>query len=547
VGDVIGGRKTIIQEYPALPSSLPNRIVVEGARYDKLPTQLQQRVTYSLGKDALGQPVNPTTFAYSTLNNEKVTLSFRPATVDDEAALQALLPEGEITDVSQLPSSIPSYLIEVIPEFKVNGELKISGESMALGQELTFNTTIDFPGRSKQEDYDYNVIAGSYLSVNVVAGDVSSSKFDVLSSRMGIVSSNLSDGDDANNSMIDREKTLGDMYYAGTLIYFAKLLTMTRAISARTATNYSVMAGYGTFGYIPRVDYLFGFPVNVKPGVVSLDIPINIVSGSVAGDLDERKTFVHTYGVLSSILEHAIPEEIYYDNESVPLDFMSAIKGLQVAIVEGQNVYTITKNNVNDIVPLLIISRETENEILESTNTGLSVIIHESPIDVPGFSGVGYVILDPDTGSGAYKISGGSNGGEGEVELVDTSAGVATGTTGLLFASLDSVVGSFSSYAGDIKEVQKVMGKVATFVSGLKLMFDLFHDDCVSAAGKFIIFAVFAALTAMVIALVPTVGGILAAGAQLASAALPSLMLSLAGSFAVDKLINRIRDGLSSC
>lgn len=136
VGDVIGGRKTIIQQYPALPSSLPNRIVVEGARYDRLPSQLQQQVTYALGRDAIGMPVNPTTFAYATLNNEKVTLSFRPATPDDEAALLALLPEGEITDINQLPSSIPSYLIEVIPEFKVNGELKISGEPILLGSTL---------------------------------------------------------------------------------------------------------------------------------------------------------------------------------------------------------------------------------------------------------------------------------------------------------------------------------------------------------------------------------------------------------------------------
>ncbi|NNJ97683.1 MAG: transglutaminase domain-containing protein, partial [Gammaproteobacteria bacterium] len=103
VGDVIGGRKTIILEYPALPSSLPNRILVEGARYDKLPLQLQQRITYSIGRDDLGLPINPTTFAYATLNNEKVTLSFRPATPDDEAALLALLPEGEVTDISQLP------------------------------------------------------------------------------------------------------------------------------------------------------------------------------------------------------------------------------------------------------------------------------------------------------------------------------------------------------------------------------------------------------------------------------------------------------------
>jgi len=33
VGDVIGGRKTIIQEFPVLPSALPNKTITIGARY----------------------------------------------------------------------------------------------------------------------------------------------------------------------------------------------------------------------------------------------------------------------------------------------------------------------------------------------------------------------------------------------------------------------------------------------------------------------------------------------------------------------------------
>ncbi len=52
VGDVIGGRKTIIQQFPVLPSSLPNRIVTEGVRYDKLPTALQQTIAYSFNNDS---------------------------------------------------------------------------------------------------------------------------------------------------------------------------------------------------------------------------------------------------------------------------------------------------------------------------------------------------------------------------------------------------------------------------------------------------------------------------------------------------------------
>ncbi len=51
------------------------------------------------------------------------------------------------------------------------------------------------------------------------------------------------------------------------------------------------------------------------------------------------------------------------------------------------------------------------SEIRAALNAGKEVITHTDSISVPGWSGVGYIILDPVTGDGAYKISGGANGG----------------------------------------------------------------------------------------------------------------------------------------
>ncbi|MFH7320710.1 transglutaminase domain-containing protein, partial [Desulfurivibrio sp. D14AmB] len=116
VGEVVGGGKVILQEEAVLPSGLPYQRVVEGARYAYLPQALQPRITFGMGADLFGDPQVQESFPWAQLNNRKVTLSFRPATEADEEALLALLPEGEITDLSQLPTSIPAYLIQVIPE-----------------------------------------------------------------------------------------------------------------------------------------------------------------------------------------------------------------------------------------------------------------------------------------------------------------------------------------------------------------------------------------------------------------------------------------------
>ncbi|RZW12976.1 MAG: hypothetical protein EX260_11720 [Desulfobulbaceae bacterium] len=61
-------------------------------------------------------------------------------------------------------------------------------------------------------------------------------------------------------------------------------------------------------------------------------------------------------------------------------------------------------------LPNLNLNPDTEAEIEQALNAGLEVITHTDPVSVPGYSGAGYIIYDPVTGDGAYKIGGGQNG-----------------------------------------------------------------------------------------------------------------------------------------
>ncbi len=56
------------------------------------------------------------------------------------------------------------------------------------------------------------------------------------------------------------------------------------------------------------------------------------------------------------------------------------------------------------------VSRYSMAEIQQALAAGREVFAHSEPILVPGWDGAGYVIFDPDTGGGAWKISGGNNG-----------------------------------------------------------------------------------------------------------------------------------------
>ncbi len=412
VGDVIGGKKTIIKEYPALPSSLPNRIVIIGTRYDKLPSQLQQKIEFALNTDFLGEMIDPISFPYAKLNNEKVNLSFKPASQTDEDALAALIPEGA-TDASQLPTSIPSS-INVIPELKVNGELVKTGFAMQIGEEINFTTGIKFAGKGYiTQPRGYKVIAGSFLNVNVFAGSVSPVKLEQLQSKLEQTKLTLESADQAQIAALTRDDILGDMFYAGGLGYYAQLLSLSYISGLKAKGYYQLAAGYGTIGYEPEVNTFFGQPKSISTGGVAFDIPMINIAANQEGDAEKAKQFNLQVGTLGSALEHITPEQMFAptDPNAPKPDAISAVKALQKASAAGQKIYKITKDNIDQVLPFLQHGQEARNDIIRGVNAGKEVTTHTDAVSIPGgWSGFGYIITDPVVGDGVYKISGGLNG-----------------------------------------------------------------------------------------------------------------------------------------
>ena len=73
--------------------------------------------------------------------------------------------------------------------------------------------------------------------------------------------------------------------------------------------------------------------------------------------------------------------------------------------------WTIGQNNVDVALASISHSSDIETEIRNSVRAGKVATIHDSPVAYAGGTFVGYTIIDPVTGAGAYKIGGGENGG----------------------------------------------------------------------------------------------------------------------------------------
>ena len=407
VGDVIGGRKVILNNATTLPSTLPSEIKVLGVRYAKMPHQLQARVTFQLGVDAIGQPAGQITLPWAKVNNYNVTLSFRPATPDDEAVLRTMIPDGGFTDISQLPSSIPAYLVSMIPELRIGDTTVSSGASSPMGADMNFNYTMHLPTHGNITAPN-RVIVGSSLNVVSVSSSVSMDKLNQLSGDLDALKTEMESG---NADAVNFKDSLLKSFYVGELNYFSQFQSMNYTLGLRSKAFHGLLPSGGTFGYRPDVSYFFGVANSISTGNIELDLSnINTFTGISDGQHDKKVAYVKQVGIISSTLEHLILEEMFVNPVNTNKG-ISSVKAISVAAEQGQSIYQIDLTNKDDVLPKLNLTTNTMSDINAALLSGKTVITHTSTITYSGWAGDGYIILDEETGSGAYKISGGLNGG----------------------------------------------------------------------------------------------------------------------------------------
>ncbi len=66
---------------------------------------------------------------------------------------------------------------------------------------------------------------------------------------------------------------------------------------------------------------------------------------------------------------------------------------------------------MNEVLPILEVEQSVKNDIRNFVNAGRTVTIPEKSIQYYGWSGTGYIVMDLETGSAGYMISGGIAGG----------------------------------------------------------------------------------------------------------------------------------------
>ncbi len=172
------------------------------------------------------------------------------------------------------------------------------------------------------------------------------------------------------------------------------------------------------------------------------------------------KTPIHTnqsLGVIGSSLEHLVLEQLFATNGE---QGFSAVKAIQVANQEGQKIFTITKDNYQEIIPQLNLASSAIADIESAAKAGYTVTTHQNRISLNSYTGEGYIILDS-SGNGAWMINGGMYGGGLALAKSSSDSGYFSPQVSMWIATQLFVLDkTFEVFHGSLPPVQQLFGSI---------------------------------------------------------------------------------------
>jgi len=168
----------------------------------------------------------------------------------------------------------------------------------------------------------------------------------------------------------------------------------------------------GFFSWETRVTRSFGVATAATSGGLATDIDVlvqSVVSGG--GGVSAKVSYARASAFISSRLEGTHWGMLLGKGQAADVA-ISASHALTEAMQEGQKIYVVDSSNDSALLASLnnydpVVQQDVSNALA----SGKRVSISERNVGIGTWTGIGYIVEDPATGAGAYKIAGGQNGG----------------------------------------------------------------------------------------------------------------------------------------
>ncbi|MBF5043867.1 transglutaminase domain-containing protein [Aggregicoccus sp. 17bor-14] len=380
---LVGGVSIAPRSAQVLDASLPYDVVARGTTFNALPAGLRHTVTLRLYANefdrAMESPDLETTLSLARLGSGRLSVIYAPASAADAQLIQSYKDAHA--------SSLPVYLVHVVPQVQLDGAVLATGSVTTMGTSQSWELTLGGANEPSSIPDVYDIPAGS-VSVFGIDGN-------------GLTAEAVQARQQARD-----ELSVAENMHQVALRYFTEYDQFDEIIARPLGVTKLRLPSAGLFAAPLQVRYLFGMPRSGSFNGPMMDVK-HVLVGVAGGTADERFRFMSQSGVQGSYLEGSVIDQVFSRRQGAA---HSTAQVLIDAAREQVPIYTLDAGNVAAVLPTLQVSADLRSELAAAVAAGKIVVIPKyAPRGV-----VGYILQDRETGAGAYMIDSGANGGVGE-------------------------------------------------------------------------------------------------------------------------------------
>lgn len=383
--NVFRQRKVNEEKYGLFTVTDNYNIVSRGLSFNALPSSLSSSVTFTL-KNEDGSQAFAHTVSLSAIANARITLGYKPATDGDQQNIAA----------NADAEAFPVYMVNLIPEMKIDDTVIGNGAAIGMGHKQYLEVSFKIPGfeptvaQSQVTAGSFSVLVPDYQ--NVTAAEISRQQATLAAL--------------AANPSSSRDVVLGEALRGLGLSYWHQLDRFNQVTAGNLGVAITRVPSMLRVSWDLKVADQFGLPFTASVDRLKLNIiydyniPVAINQEKIAGE----KQFPFTSALTGTALEHNVLAQPFSGEAA------SAARVIQQANNLNKKVYTVTANNVNEIIPLLDLPAAMINDIRNAVNANIEVTVPECAVPLNGTEYFAYVKRDIATSASEFYLD--SRGGE---------------------------------------------------------------------------------------------------------------------------------------
>ena len=376
--DVLNRRSFEPQRLGLLPSTLPYKVaVLAGVSYD-VDEDLRHRVRV-VGEDTEGVLLDFAADSADVLGR-RLTLAYEPETAED-ASIAASYGGIHLT---------PPYLIKMRPVLKAGG-LPLASGSRGIGMAVRYSLRLDLVAPGGVESVTNQVQAGNLLAIG-------------LSERVAPAPVT---GPAAADQIL---ASIASRYFERWNASDDELADLLRVIPVRPTLSACIAQSDVEVEYAGG-DPLYPLDFEWKGILIDADLRSSAPVGVESPASESR--FLLLSGLEGSVLE----DRVFAEDLAVAA--VSTARALGLAAGQGLVLHDLTAENVDEVLPGLPFDASVKEEIRDAALMGMLVRVPSGFVSFLAWRGVGYVLLDEETGETAWQLQGGHSGGVTAPAVID--------------------------------------------------------------------------------------------------------------------------------